>query len=302
MNATATAMQQAPLSAHGLAMIVFAIVVFAVFIWDRWPIATVSLAVLAAIPLGFVLAPMADAQGPVDPTRFFAGLGHPALVAICALMVLGQALVVTGALEPARAPPVDLGRRSARGSRCWPCCWVRPASAALINDTPVVVLLIPLILAAAARARVAAGAMLLPMNYAVLMGGMATTIGTSTNLIVVALAAGLGVTGLGMFSFTGIVAMAAVPALAYLWLVAPRLLAHVQPRAEQLSEQVFDAELQHYRRQFLRRPDAARGVRRQWQPAAAGRVAAQQVVHRQAAVGDLARRRHAWWSRARRAT
>ena len=243
MNTTAAAvMQQATLGAHGLAMIVFAIAVFAVFIWDRWPIATVSLGVLAAIPLGFVLAPLSDAQGPVDPTRFFLGLGHPALVAICALMVLGQALVVTGALEP-------LARRLST--------WVtqRPRLAllavllgaagvsGLINDTPVVVLLIPLILAAAARARVAAGAMLLPMNYAVLMGGMATSIGTSTNLIVVALATGLGVTGLGMFSFTGIVAVAAVPAMAYLWLIAPRLLAHVQPRAEQLSEQVFDAEL-----------------------------------------------------------
>ncbi|MCZ4313360.1 SLC13 family permease [Comamonadaceae bacterium G21597-S1] len=242
MNATSAVMQQATLGAHGLAMIVFAIVVFAVFIWDRWPIATVSLFVLAAIPLGFVLAPLADAQGPVDPTRFFLGLGHPALVAICALMVLGQALVVTGALEPV-----------ARRLSTWVTQRPRLALLAvllgaasvsgLINDTPVVVLLIPLILAAAARARVAAGAMLLPMNYAVLMGGMATSIGTSTNLIVVALAAGLGVTGLGMFSFTGIVAVAAVPAMAYLWLVAPRLLAHVQPRAEQLSEQVFDAEL-----------------------------------------------------------
>lgn len=241
-GAAALAMQAAPLSPHGLVMIVFAVGVFAVFIWDRWPIATVSLAVLALIPVGFVLAPYAGADGPVDPTRFFAGLGHPALVAICALMVLGQALVVTGALEP-------MARRLS--------AWVtqRPRTAllavllgaagvsGLINDTPVVVLLIPLILAAATRASVPPGAMLLPMNYAVLMGGMATTIGTSTNLIVVALAAGLGVTGLGMFSFTGIVAVAAVPALLYLWLIAPRLLAHVQPRAEQLSEQVFDAEL-----------------------------------------------------------
>jgi di/tricarboxylate transporter len=40
------------------------------------------------------------------------------------------------------------------------------------------------------------------------------------------------------------VATAALPALAYLWLVAPRLLAHVQPPAEEVSEQVFDAELQ----------------------------------------------------------
>jgi di/tricarboxylate transporter len=223
-------------------MVLFAVVVFAAFIWDRWPVATVSLAVLATIPLGFVLVPYTGPDGPVDPTRFFAGLGHPALVAICALMVLGHALVVTGALEPA-----------ARRLSTWVTQRPRLALLAvllgaagvsgLINDTPVVVLLIPLILAAAARARVAAGTMLLPMNYAVLMGGMATTIGTSTNLIVVALATGLGVTGLGIFSFTGIVAMAAVPALAYLWLVAPRLLAHVQPRVEELSEQVFDAEL-----------------------------------------------------------
>jgi di/tricarboxylate transporter len=242
MNSTALALQTVPLSAHGLAMALFAALVFAVLIWDRWPVATVSLAVLSVIPLGFVLAPLAGPDGPVDPARFFAGFGHPALIAICALMVLGHALVVTGALEPA-----------ARRLSTWVTQRPRLALLAvlvgaagvsgLINDTPVVVLLIPLILAAAARARVAAGAMLLPMNYAVLIGGMATTIGTSTNLIVVALAAGLGVTGLGMFSFTGIVAMAAVPALAYLWLVAPRLLAHVQPRAEELSEQVFDAEL-----------------------------------------------------------
>ncbi len=242
MNGAATVLQQVPLSAHGLAMIVFAIGVFAVFISDRWPIATVSLAVLAAIPLGFVLAPYQGVDGPVDPSRFFSGLGHPALVAICALMALGNALVVTGALEPAARRLSGWVSHSPRMALLAVMLGAASVSG-LINDTPVVVLLIPLILAAAARARVAAGAMLLPMNYAVLMGGMATTIGTSTNLIVVALAAGLGVTGLSMFSFTGIVAMAAVPALAYLWLVAPRLLAHVQPRAEVLSEQVFDAEL-----------------------------------------------------------
>lgn len=242
MNTTTDVVQQIPLNAHALAMGVFAIVVFAAFIWDRWPIATVSLGILAAIPLGFVLAPYSTAEGPVDPMRFFAGLGHPALVAICALMVLGQALVLTGALEPAARRLSSLVSQRPKLALLAVLLGAAGVSA-VINDTPVVVLLIPLILAAAARARVPAGAMLLPMNYAVLMGGMSTTIGTSTNLIVVALATGLGVTGLGMFSFTGIVAMASVPAMAYLWLVAPRLLAHVQPRTEELSEQVFDAEL-----------------------------------------------------------
>lgn len=67
-------------------------------------------------------------------------------------------------------------------------------------DTVLVVLLIPLIIAAAKRAGQAAGTMLLPMNDTVRVGGMATTIGTATNLIMVALAAGLG---LAPFSIQG---------------------------------------------------------------------------------------------------
>lgn len=243
MNTTTTiAIQASELSNHGLAMLLFALVVFALFMWDRWPIATVSIAVLVTIPMGFVLVPYADASGPIDPMRFFAGLGHPALVAICALMVLGNALEITGAMEPAARLLSALVTKHPRMALLAVLLCATGVSG-LVNDTPVLVLLIPLILAAAARSKVAAGAMLLPVNYAVLLGGMATAIGTSTNLIVVALATSLGITGLGMFSFTGIVAVAAVPAIAYLWLVAPRLLAHVKPQVEQLSEQVFDAEL-----------------------------------------------------------
>ncbi len=157
-------------------------------------------------------------------------------------MVVGHALVVTGALE--------LATRRLSG---WLAAQPRLAllavltggavASGVINDTPVVVLLIPLILAAAARTGASGGGMLLPMNYAVLICGMATTIGSSTNLIVVALAASLGVGPFGMFSFYSLVAMAAIPGIAYLWLVAPRVLAKVEPPVDELSEQVFDAEL-----------------------------------------------------------
>ena len=85
--------------------------------------------------------------------------------------------------------------------------------------------------------------MLLPMNYAVLIGGMATTIGTSTNLIVVAIAAGLGVGPFSLFGFFPLVALAAIPGLAYLWLLAPTLLTGVESPQEHLSDDAFDAEL-----------------------------------------------------------
>lgn len=230
------------LGAHAVATLVFAVIVFALFIWDRLPITTVSLVILVVLPLGFVLAPMHTPQGTVDPMRFFAGFGHPALIAICGLMIVGHGLVVTGALEPAARRLSGLF-----GTRPWLALLAvlvgASAASGLVNDTPVVVLLIPLILAAAARAKVSGGTMLMPMNYAVLIGGMATTIGTSTNLIVVALAAALGIGPFSLFHFYPIVAAAAVPALLYLWLVAPRLLSHVQPPVEELSEQVFDAEI-----------------------------------------------------------
>ncbi|MEO5733103.1 MAG: SLC13 family permease [Rubrivivax sp.] len=231
-----------PLSGHGVAMLVFAGIVFALFIWDRIPIATICLGMLVALPLGFVLFPLHIAGDAVEPLRFYAGFAHPALIAICALMVVGQGLVVTGALEPA-----------ARLLASWVATRPRLALLAvlagaalfsgLVNDTPLVVLLIPLIIAAAVRGKVAPARMLLPMNYAVLIGGMATTIGTSTNLIVVSLAAGLGVGPFSLFSFYPLVAFAALPALAYLWLVAPRLLANVEHPDEHLSTEAFDAEL-----------------------------------------------------------
>lgn len=228
------------LSPHALALLLFAASVFAVFVWDRFPIATVSLGVLALLPLGFSIFPLHTAEGLVDPLRFFAGFGNQALIAICALMIVGHALVVTGALEPAARLMARVVARHPR-SALLAVLVLAAAASGVVNDTPVVVLLIPLLLAAAKQAKTSAAIMLMPMNFAVLIGGMATTIGTSTNLIVVAIAASLGVVSLGMFSFFNLVAMAAVPALLYLWLVAPRLLAGVQSPQENLSEDVFDA-------------------------------------------------------------
>lgn len=230
------------LGPHALACLLFTALVFVVFVWDRLPIASVSLFVLAVLPLGFALFPMALGDAVLDPMRFFAGFGNPALVAICALMVVGHGLVVTGAMEPvARRLSVAVARHPK--AALLGVLVMAGAISGVVNDTPVVVLLIPLLLAAARQAKVSAAGLLMPMNFAVLIGGMATTIGTSTNLIVVSIAASMGVGPFSLFGHFDLVALAAVPALLYLWLLAPRLLARVQMPQEHLSDDVFDAEL-----------------------------------------------------------
>jgi len=94
----------------------------------------------------------------------------------------------------------------------------------LVNDTPVLVLLLPIMTQLALQGAMPASKTLIPVNSAVLIGGMATTIGTSTNLLVVSIAQDLGMPAIGVFHYTHIVLIAALVALPYIWLVMPRLL------------------------------------------------------------------------------
>jgi di/tricarboxylate transporter len=117
------------------------------------------------------------------------------------------------------------------------------AASGVMNDTPIVVLMLPVLVGAALRSKTSPARTLLPMNYAVLIGGMGTTIGTSTNLLVVAIAADLGVPRFHMFDFIHVTALAAVVGILYLWLVLPRLLPERASPLGDAAPQVFSAVL-----------------------------------------------------------
>jgi Na+/H+ antiporter NhaD/arsenite permease-like protein len=180
------------LEPHALAVLALTAAAFGLFASDKLPIATTSLLVLVLIAAGFQLFPYERGGASVSPTSFFFGFGHEALVAIAGLMVLGRGLVVTGALEPAARLLARM--LEARPQAAMLVVLVLCASASgMLNDTPIVVLMMPILVGAALRTKTSPARTLLPMNYAVLIGGMGTTIGTSTNLIVVSIAADLGV-------------------------------------------------------------------------------------------------------------
>jgi di/tricarboxylate transporter len=228
------------LSPHGLAVIAIAIVAFFLLARGRLSVEVASLLILGSLALLFQVFPWSTDAGPVHATDFFYGFGHEALIAICCLMIHGHALVLTGALEPvARA----LGRLWAWQSHValLAVLVVGMALSGFVNDTPVVVIMIPVLVSVALRTGSAPSKTLMPMNFAVLTGGMATSIGTSTNLLVVSIASDLGVGPFNMFDFTPIALTAAVPAVLYLWLVAPRLLKDRRPPMESTEQRVYQA-------------------------------------------------------------
>ncbi len=228
--------------AHTLAVIAVTLVALFLFTREKIPLETSSLAVIVVLSAGFALFPMHGEQPPIQAEAFFLGFGHEALIAVSGLMIAGHGLVRTGALEP-------VGRTLARLWAISPVLsllltlLVAATLSAFVNNTPIVVLLLPILISVSIRTKTSASGMLMPMGFATLLGGMATTIGTSTNLLVVAIAADLGLRHFGMFDFAEPMLIAGGFGIVYLWLIAPRLLPVRESLLEDDSPRVFAARL-----------------------------------------------------------
>jgi di/tricarboxylate transporter len=229
-------------NAHALAVLLLTLLALFLFTREKIPLESSSLFVLVVLIIGFELFPFAGPFGTVTPGDFFHGFGHEALVAVCALMVAGQALVRTGALEPVAR---RLGRFWKRAPlfALFLTLVVGAFLSAFMNNTPIVVLMLPMLIGAAIRSKTSTAGVLLPMGLATLIGGMSTTIGTSTNLLVVTVAADMGMERFKMFDFLLPAMLAGSIALLYLWLIAPRIIPERRPPLTEESRRVFTAQL-----------------------------------------------------------
>lgn len=227
---------------HAISVMAMTVVALILFTRDRIPLETTSLLILIALALGFELFPYSVNGHTFKPSDLFLGFGHEALVTICALMIIGRSLETTGALEP-------VARIMSRTWKSYPSTSLLATlvftgvMSAFMNNTPIVVMLLPVLVSIALRTGGSSSTSMMPMGLATLIGGSGTTIGTSTNLLVVAVAADLGMRRLGMFDFVLPVAIAGSVGILYLWLIAPRLLPLREALLADASPFVFDAAL-----------------------------------------------------------
>ena len=227
---------------HALAVLLITVLALYLFRREDTPLETSSLAVIAILCVMFTLFPFHLDGNHFEPSSLFFGFGHEALVTVCSLMIIGHGIVRTGALEP-------IGRYLAKLWKISPTLSLlitlvlAGGLSAFINNTPVVVLLLPILISVSLRTKTDSSPMLLPMGLATLVGGMATTIGTSTNLLVVSIAKNMGAAEFGLFDFMQPALIASVVAVLYLWLVAPKLLPSRTPSMPDTSPRLFSAYL-----------------------------------------------------------
>ncbi len=158
----------------------------------RWiPFEATSVLVIASIAL----------TGLLPPEEALAGFASAATLTVGAMFVLSSGLVRTGALENVTFYLAKYSKGDVNRLLLLLAIFV-PLASAFVNDTPVVVMLIPVVLSLSARFGLRSSKLLLPLAYFAIIGGTLTIFGTATNILLDDLYRSAGGPGLSVFAFT----------------------------------------------------------------------------------------------------
>ncbi|MFA7488538.1 MAG: SLC13 family permease [Lysobacteraceae bacterium] len=225
---------------QGWLTIAVVVVTLAMLLWERvspdWVLAGAVVVLVAS--------------GVIGPVEALSGFWNPGVLTVAVLFVLVAALRATGAIRWLSA--WVLGKPRTEFMARLRLTSIVAAFSPFINNTPIVATMVSAVEHWCRKHDMSVSRFLLPMNYATVLGGMCTLIGTSTNLIVAGLVVAAGLAPLGMFDPFLVALPAVVAGVLYLTLAGHWLL----PERRTALEQAV-AEAHEYSVEMLVEPDGS---------------------------------------------
>lgn len=221
------------------ATLFFVLLAILLYAWERMAMEIISVGIIGLLLVFYTIFPYLDADGNnlLRPSKILAGFSNPALITVLSLLVIGQAIVNTRSLERATQFVVGLSPKNPFFSMVFALIFVLIISA-FLNNTPVVVIFIPIMQVLADRFSRSASAFMMPLSFVAILGGMTTLLGSSTNLLISNSLADLGLRQFSFFEFTVPGLVLAATGFLYIVFIAPKIL----PNRRTLANTLIDGD------------------------------------------------------------
>ena len=216
-------------------LFIFGLLVFAIvsFIWERISADLTSLTVFGIL-LFISMLTDSDALPTLEAT--LGVFGNSAPLTIAGMFIVSAALERTGAIDLITGYLRKLVKLPYRGFMFVMILGVAGVSA-FVNNTPVVIVLMPVILSLSREMGVASSKLLIPLSYASIFGGTCTLLGTSTNLLASGILLDAGHAPIGMFELASVGLPILIFGSVYLVLFGNKLLPHRETLTSILSDE-----------------------------------------------------------------
>lgn len=216
-------------------LFIFGLLVFAIvsFIWERISADLTSLTVFGIL-LFISMLTDSDALPTLEAT--LGVFGNSAPLTIAGMFIVSAALERTGAIDLITGYLRKLVKLPYRGFMFVMILGVAGVSA-FVNNTPVVIVLMPVILSLSREMGVASSKLLIPLSYASIFGGTCTLLGTSTNLLASGILLDSGHAPIGMFELASVGLPILIFGSVYLVLFGNKLLPHRETLTSILSDE-----------------------------------------------------------------
>ncbi len=159
----------------------------------------------------------------LTPKEAIGGFANPAVITVGAMFVVSKGMMRTGGVEFLGRKIINMAQGNYKLALIIILLSVAVASA-FINNTPVVILFIPVVMTMCCEFGLSPSKFLIPVSYASILAGTCTLIGTSTNIIISDLSVSFGYDGLTMFELGTLGVPLAIAGIIFIYFVAPKVL------------------------------------------------------------------------------